>query len=114
MESVQSDQSEQRRRPYRPPIGITGHPEPRAQATVASFLLHALVILLILAPTIFVSTQILNVTNRGAGGPGPAGGGGGGPTGTGGVLLHEGLPYLVRTPPAPQPKPEATPTKPKE
>lgn len=66
------------RRPYRPPIGIPGTGEPRAQATIAAMALHLLLILLVLAPAVFVSRQVLDYTQRGAGGPGPVGGGGGG------------------------------------
>jgi protein TonB len=109
------------RRPYRPPIGIPAHAEPRAQATVASFLLHALVILLILAPTIFVSSQLMNIDNRGAGGLGPSGGGGGGTQGTGGNkgldYLHEGLRYFTLPKAKAEPKkdePQVKPPPPKE
>lgn len=66
------------RRPYRPPIGIPTPGEPRAQATVAALAFHLLLILLGLAPTIFVSRQLLDFAQQGAGGPGPVGGGGGG------------------------------------
>lgn len=103
---VPAAQTERERRPYRPPIGIPGHPEPKAQATVASFLLHGLLILLVLAPTLFVSSQLFDVQNKGAGGLGPAGGGGGGNRGTGGdngtSYVHEGLRYvrLTKTEPA--------------
>src|SRR5688572_10176260 len=65
-------------RPYRPPIGIPSTGEPRAQATAAAIAFHLLMILLVLAPAIFVSNQLLEFTQRGAGGPGPVGGGGGG------------------------------------
>ncbi len=43
------------RPPYRPPIGIPLPGEPRARATVASVFLHALMILLVLAPTLVIS-----------------------------------------------------------
>ena len=120
MEFEPLEATQRERRPYRPPIGIPGHPEPRAEATVASFLLHALIVLLILAPTIFVSSQLLNVENRGAGGLGPRGGGGGGTSGTGGsnglTYVHEGLRYLrlEKQPPADKKKDEVKPPKPKE
>ena len=39
-------------RPYRPPIGIPTPGEPRARATVASVVVHVLLALLILAPTL--------------------------------------------------------------
>jgi periplasmic protein TonB len=66
------------RRPYRPPIGIPSHGEPRAQATVAALGFHLLFVLLLLGPAIFVSTKLIDYTQQGAGGPGAAGGGGGG------------------------------------
>lgn len=66
------------RRPYRPPIGIPTSGEPRAQATIAALAFHLLLVLLVLAPTILVSRQLIDYTQRGAGGPGPVGGGGGG------------------------------------
>ena len=66
------------RRPYRPPIGIPASGEPRAQATAAAMALHILVILLVLGPTIFVTSRLIDYTQQGAGGPGPVGGGGGG------------------------------------
>jgi hypothetical protein len=45
---------------------------------VAAIALHLLLVLLVLAPTVFVSNRLLDYTQRGAGGPGPVGGGGGG------------------------------------
>ena len=66
------------RRPYRPPIGIPSHGEPRAQATIAALGFHVLLVLLLLGPAIFVSAQLIDYTQQGAGGPGPVGGGGGG------------------------------------
>jgi len=66
------------RRPYRPPIGIPSRGEPRAQATAAALALHVLLVLLVLAPTLMVGRELLDYTQRGAGGPGPVGGGGGG------------------------------------
>jgi len=65
-------------RPYRPPIGIPSTGEPRAQATAAAIAFHLLMILLVLAPAILVSNELLEYTQRGAGGPGAVGGGGGG------------------------------------
>ena len=106
-----------RRRPYRPPIGIPGYAEPRAQATIASFLLHTAILLLILAPTLFVSSQLYDIKNQGAGGPGPTGGGGGGSSGSGYEHVSEALRYfsLTRKPPAePDKKNEVTPPKPEE
>jgi periplasmic protein TonB len=112
-----------RRPPYRPPIGIPTPPEPRVQATVASALLHALVFILILAPPIFVTTQMLDIQQRGAGGPGPVGGGGGGNQGTGGqppVAMQERVRYIAPQPPpvpvekSKTPDPVKPPVKPPE
>jgi periplasmic protein TonB len=91
-----------RRPPYRPPIGIPTPPEPRVQATIASAFLHALVILLILAPPLFVTARMLEVRQEGAGGPGPVGGGGGGTQGSGGqppVPMQERVRYIAPQPP---------------
>jgi hypothetical protein len=66
------------KRPYRPPIGIPTTGEPRAQATAVSVAFHLLLVLLVLAPTIFVSGKLIDYVQQGAGGPGPVGGGGGG------------------------------------
>ena len=78
MDVQMTDHESTSRRPYRPPIGIPTKGEPRAQATAAAIALHLLVVLLVLAPTVFVSSRLLDFTQRGAGGPGPVGGGGGG------------------------------------
>ena len=77
-DSATTDPATTDRRPYRPPIGIPLRGEPRAQATAAAIGFHLLVILLVLAPTIFVSSQLIDYMQQGAGGPGPVGGGGGG------------------------------------
>ena len=66
------------RRPYRPPIGIPTTGEPRKEATAAAVVLHLLIVLLILGPTVFVTGQLIDYTQQGGGGPGAAGGGGGG------------------------------------
>lgn len=68
----------QQKRPYRPPIGIPGHGEPRAQATAVAVLLHAAVVLLILAPAFFYGRELIGFAPVGSGGPGAPGGGGGG------------------------------------
>lgn len=86
---------------------------------MASVLLHTALLLLILAPTLFVGSQLLNVRNQGAGGLGPVGGGGGGRSGSGGnegvSYVHEGLQYIRLARPSvsekkdeakPPPKPE--------
>ena len=108
-------EQESRSRPkYRPPIGIPGRPEARAEGTLASFLLHALIIIMILGPTIFATTQLNDVRNRGAGGRGPAGGGGCGMMGNGGIrFVPEKLNFVKVAPAAPKetpkPKPEEKP-----
>lgn len=103
------------RRPYRPPIGIPTTGEPRAQATVAAMAFHLLVILLVLAPTLFVSKQLLDYTQRGAGGPGPVGGGGGGAQSFPGRIkyLPERVDFmkLEKQNPAPPKKEEIVPAK---
>lgn len=111
MEEIVEHGTHDRRR-YRPPIGIPGRPEARAEGTVVSVLLHTLIIVLILAPTIFATSQMRDFQNRGAGGRGPAGGGGGGIMGNGGIkFVPEKLNYVKVAPPAlkpepPKPKPE--------
>src|SRR5215208_6288710 len=102
-----------RRRPYRPPIGI---PEPvresRWTGSVASVVLHAIILLLVLAP-IFAHDVINEILNQGAGGPGPAGGGGGGRGGSGGAEVIERLRYIQVAPaPAPTPAPVEQPVVP--
>ena len=62
---------------------------------IASALLHAVVILLIILPSL---TQVLEIPEElGAGGAGPAGGGGGGNRGTGGVR-SERIQYVAAAP----------------
>ncbi len=102
----------QKRPPLRPPIGIPSRDESRRTGTIASILLHALVIFLVVAPPVFIATTLDYVPKQGAGGPGPAGGGGGGTGGSGGVpSLRERMQFLVLpktavpTPPVPIPPP---------
>ncbi len=91
---------------------------PKARETwrggaMVSFLLHALVILLIVAP--FAALKEITLIEQGAGGDGPAGGGGGGTRGTGAVE-HESLRYDTIAPapaPAPTPAPVVPPPQPK-
>lgn len=115
MESHRQEDPPVARRPYRPPIGIPTSGEPRAPATVAAVALHLLVALLVLAPTLFVSAQLIDFEQQGGGGPGPVGGGGGGSQGTGGAetsrYAREQLDFVVVSPPEPR-KPE--PPKPEE
>lgn len=93
---------------YRPPIGIPDAlPEgPKWRGTVASILLHALIIALILAP-LAAPAFMPELVNQGAGGPGPAGGGGGGRRGTGGEYIRERVQY-VQPPSAPAAPPDPT------
>lgn len=102
MNSPTNELAERRR--YRPPIGIPTPGEPTAQATAASVLLHLLIVVLIVAPTLFVSAQLVEITQQGGGGPGPAGGGGGGNRGNrGGNLpfIRERLDKMSLATPAP-------------
>ena len=66
---------------------------------LVSILLHAGLILLLLAPAIVAKRTLLEAA-PGAGGPGPAGGGGGGTGGTGGGPLEERLQYIDIAPDA--------------
>lgn len=106
------------KRPYRPPIGIPTPGEPRVPATVAAVLLHVLIALLVLAPTLIVSARLVDIGPQGAGGAGPAGGGGGGSRGTGGVdslvYVPERLDYVVVSPPVPKAEPKPEEKKPEE
>ena len=97
------------RRRYRPPVGIPLPVEKNAGSTVASVIVHLLIVLFLLGP--FWIQGILEARAEGAGGPGPAGGGGGGNNGSGGVV-KEKLTYMVVQPPPPDPtrlKPPVTP-----
>lgn len=104
------------RRPYRPPIGIPTTGEPRAQATAAAIALHLLLVILVLAPTVFVSNRLLDYTQRGAGGPGPVGGGGGGSNSFPGRIkyLPERVDFLKVQVETPVPKEEPVKLKPEQ
>jgi len=65
---------------------------------IASTIIHALVLVLLILPSL--KPLDLKIDEQGAGGPGPAGGGGGGHGGTGGVR-EEHLQFV-----APQPQPQ--------
>jgi protein TonB len=97
----------------RPLVGIPGvKPAADWRGGIISFVLHALVILLLLLPA-FVP-EALDFVQQGAGGPGPAGGGGGGRRGTGGLFTPdraERLRYVEppRTQPVPTPAPVVPP-----
>jgi protein TonB len=103
------------RRPYRPPIGIPSTGEPRAQATVAALAFHALMVLIMLGPAIFVSARLIDYTQQGAGGPGPVGGGGGGSQSLPGRIKYipERVDFLKLEQATPTPKKEEI-VKPKE
>lgn len=73
---------------------------------VASAVLHAVVILLIILPSLTHVMELL--PEEGAGGAGPAGGGGGGNRGTGGVR-SERIQYVAATPSAVTPPPVVQP-----
>ena len=128
-------ENQPQRRPYRPPIGIPTAGEPRKEATAAAIVLHLLIVLLILGPTVFVTGQLIDYTQRGAGGPGPAGGGGGGAQSFPGRIKYfpERVDFMKlqmevvvpkqkedvvvpkpeeKPPPIPPPEPEPTPTPP--
>jgi protein TonB len=102
-------------RPYRPPIGIPSKGEPRAQATAAALALHLLVMLLVLGPTLFISAQLIDYSQQGAGGPGPVGGGGGGAQSFPGRIKYvpERVDFLKLEKATPTPKQEEV-VKPKE
>lgn len=92
------------RRPYRPPIGIPLPKQNRATSAVASILLHAIIIFLIIGPVI--AHDMIVSRNEGAGGKGPAGGGGGGNRGG----APERAMYIeVAPPPPPQRQPSPQP-----
>ncbi len=88
---------------YRPPIGIPLTRESSTGSAIASVLLHALIIFLIVGPVLM--HEIIVSENKGAGGKGPAGGGGGGRRGA------ERLNYVEVAPPPPPPiqKPSTQP-----
>lgn len=104
------------RRAYRPPVGIPPRDAHRREATVASLLLHIVLIVLVLAPPLWLSKQINAAQQQGPRGDGRAGGGGGGNRGTGGDWTRESLRFFsvpeaapsapVPPPPVPVPKPE--------
>lgn len=102
-------------RPYRPPIGIPAKGEPRAQATVAALAFHVLVILLVLGPTLLVTSQLIDYSQQGAGGPGAVGGGGGASQSFPGRIKYfpERVDFLKLETATPTPKKEEV-VKPKE
>jgi protein TonB len=99
-----------RRPAYRPPLGLPLRRESR-WGTVVSVLLHALVILFVLAP--LFQHDVALVATRGGGGPGPVGGGGGGNRGSGGQPREEHIRYFTVAAPAPTPLVTPKPAVPK-
>jgi hypothetical protein len=105
-----------RRRSYRPPAGIPARDDHRREATLASLALHVLLIVLAVAPPLWLSKQINATQQQGPRGDGRVGGGGGGSGGTGGDWTRESLRFFavpeaspaapVTPPPAPKPQPE--------
>lgn len=111
------DEQLPKRPPLRPPIGIPVRDGSRREGVVVSILLHLLVAFLLLAPPIFMASELDFVPRTGAGGPGPAGGGGGGSGGTGGRMVRERLRFMQLQAPAAQPTvapPVVEPPKPVE
>jgi hypothetical protein len=110
------------RRAYRPPIGIPERDAHRREATILSVLLHAILIVLVVAPPLWLSQQINATQQRGPRGDGRAGGGGGGNRGTGGDWTRETLRYFsipqfelpTVPPPEPVPVPKPEEVKPPE
>jgi len=109
-------------RRYRPPLGIPSRQRRGVGGLVASVLLHALLILLVIVP--FSHPELVRAV-LGAGGAGPAGGGGGGNRGSGGKPKTERLEYVrvasppppppltrLRRPTAPRPEPSPPPERP--
>lgn len=92
------------KRRLRPLVGIPGlQPATNWRSVVASALLHALIIFLIVTP--WFAPELIDKMVEGAGGPGPAGGGGGGRMGSGGVLTPDRAERLQYVRPAVQPPP---------
>ena len=87
--------------------GLPNRDDRELGGSLASLLLHGLLIMLLFLPV--AQPNILDLEQKGAGGPGPAGGGGGGHRGTGGVQA-EHLRFVVSAPaPAPTPAPVIPP-----
>lgn len=107
------------RRSYRPPLGIPDRERNRREATLASLALHILLIVLVIAPPLWLAESINATQQQGPRGDGRAGGGGGGNRGTGGELTRESLRFFaipeppaaaqVQPVPVEVPKPEVPP-----
>ena len=83
------------RRRYRPPAGIPPRDDHRREATLASLVLHVVLIVLAVAPPLWLSREINATQQQGPRGDGRAGGGGGGNRGSGGQWLRESLRYFA-------------------
>ena len=95
------------RRAYRPPVGIPNPEQHRREATWLSLALHILLIVLAVAPPLWISQRINALQQQGPSGDGRAGGGGGGNKGTGGESGRESLRFFFI--PEAVPAPPATP-----
>lgn len=101
---------------YRPPVGIPERDGHRREATLFSLALHIVLIVLVVAPPLWLSREINAFQQQGPRGNGRNGGGGGGNQGTGGEWTKESLRYFaipdvpaatsVTPPPVPPPVPE--------
>ena len=110
------------RRSYRPPLGIPDRERNQREATIASLVLHAVLIFLVVAPPLWLAESINATQQQGPRGDGRAGGGGGGNRGTGGDWTRESLRYFsipepptaaqVQPLPVEPPKPEVPPPEP--
>lgn len=98
------DSPTERRRDRRrlPQLGMPEGGERRRGGIVASLLLHAAILFLMLVPFVG-NTTVLQRLAQGAGGEGPAGGGGGGTRGTGGSPAAERVSFARVAPPPPAP-----------
>ena len=97
---------------YRPPVGMPTRERRSLAGAVVSVVLHALVVLLLVAP--FAAPAVLREI-EGAGGEGASGGGGGGTQGTGddgGWGVRERLHFMRIAPPAAPAPPAAAPAVP--
>ena len=96
------------RQRHLPALGLPAPRERRKGWAIASILLHALIIAVLITPIVALHTGDVKEIAQGAGGPGPAGGGGGGRGGTGGAPV-EHLQFVQVAPPQAQP-PQIQPT----
>lgn len=98
------------RQRHLPALGLPAPRERRKGWAIASILLHALIIAVLITPVVALHTGDVKEIAQGAGGRGPAGGGGGGGReGTGDAPL-ERLQFIQVAPPAQQAAPQVQPT----